>query len=498
MVIQLEYPLTISKQGSKSEINNFYTTLDLNLNNIYKMAEYLTYLESQYRFLEKNSMNLIVGFSGKNKKKLPPVSDSSFEIANTLKWRKSNVKLNIKTILMEYIPFLRLRDSLGWTEITTDSVLSDTIYNYGMALPNNISINNLEVNFNYFDFWDIYFDLNCNGEVCEPESAFTDLLPIGLQRYHFVYDLSFPALVEINDPSAFAGEGYSFSFMLESNLRNNKPMPASFNPVPPLAGDSTMLCDEDQETSGNVEIAAIDSIDNSNISDADVFYSCIESCYIGQTKNGMLNTSLPVCRGGVLSLRKDGYETVFIRYDAALEKKDYIRAVMERKKSLNVAVKKKMLVKQGSQWVLSADQNLESYETAVVTLSRNSGQPGQNIIEIKNDAQDQISVTEGDYEIIANIISEKPYLIPSRKISAGDHDIEVPAFNTSSVVSGSSEFNYTFTKEDLSKNTMTLYILSVDLYSIPYGERSMDTFEIASKLPDYARRYYIELLPRFE
>ena len=77
--------------------------------------------------------------------------------------------------------------TLSSEEVSTGNTYKDKLYNLGFGIPNNSSVQEIEVAFEYLNFWDIYFDLNCNGEICEPEAMFTDLLPIGVQRYNFAY-----------------------------------------------------------------------------------------------------------------------------------------------------------------------------------------------------------------------------------------------------------------------------------------------------------------------
>lgn len=492
IVVQLEFPITVSRHSSL-ELRNFYVNLDLNLNRLYKMADYITELEKEYRFLERAALNLIVGFSGKDTKKLPPMSDSSFGTKSSIRWRKTTVKNNLRNILVAYIPLLRMVNTLNWKEIDTGSLYIDKLYNYGMSIPNNISINDLAVNFNYFDFWDIYFDLNCNGEVCEPESAFTDLLPIGMQRYNFAYDVSFPVLVEIEDPSAFNDRGYTFNFMLESNIRNNRAMPALFTPTISISEEGSMLCDENKRNSGKVTIEAIDSLDNSRLDGVGVIYTCIDSCYIGETKDGILETALPICFGGMLSFRKDGYAAAYLEYDAYLDKKDELKILLNPEKGLRVEVKKKKIIKQGNDWIfLDSAVDLEEFETAIITLTK---EPEFNILEIKKDSNESITVTEGTYEIEISLISDIEYYIPPETKSFAGRDVHVEEFNLSSIVVGRTMINYTFSKEDLAMNKIVLFVLAADIFSIPINERSVDDLQITNNFDVLTKKYYYELTP---
>ena len=502
VVVQLDYPISVSRQNSEMELNNFYTTLNLDLVDIYEMADYITGLQRDYRFIEKAVLNLIIGFSGKDKRKLPPMSDSSFEIGSKVRWMKSNVRNNVRNVLTSYIPLLRVMDTPTWREIDTSSLYIDKLYNYGMSIPNNSSITNLGIYFNYLDFWDIYFDLNCNGEICEPESAFTDFLPIGIQRYNFAYDVSFPVLVEIQDSFAFNEQGYSFNFMLESNIRNNRAMPAKFEPlIADTSEGGTMLCDESKRTSGKVKIEVYDSLDDSELNNVEVIYTCIDSCYIGETENGVLDTSLPVCFGGALSFRKEGYETVFVDYDAYLGKNDDVKIYLNPEMELKVELRKKLLVNQGGEWKLSGvEEELLEHEYAAITLSKSNYNIATdfNILELKQGTNESASFSEGLYEIDITLISDEGYYIPPETRGVGGEELHFEEFNASSYVGGKTKINYTFTKEDLSKDKLVLSVLAVDLNEIPMNQRSIDDLEITSRFNDYTIKYYYELIPELE
>ncbi len=462
------------------------------------MAEYLTGLEQKYRFLERAALNLIVGFSGMDSKKLPPMSDSAFELSSSVKWRKSLVKQNIRNTLMAYIPLLRVVDSLNWQEVDTGDYYADKLYNYGMTIPNNSSIDDFGISFSYLDFWDIYFDLNCNGEVCEPESAFTDLLPIGIQRYNFVYDLSFPVLVEIDDPSAFKDQGYTFNFMLESNIRNNRAMPALFEPLVSVIEEGSMLCDEDKRTSGNIRMEVSDALDGSKVDGVEVIYTCIDSCHIGEVKEGLLETSLPVCLGGALSFRKDDYETNYVMFDAFRGRADSIRVSMNPYKTLSVDVKKKILAKQGSEWVLDGEGDIGESETAIVTLSKYSDEGSYDILEVTKDSEQTVSLSEGTYEIEINLMSDRNFYIPPETREVDDEDVHIQEFNVTSPVIGRIRINYSFSKSEVLRSKLELYVLAADLFEIPLNERTVNDLGITNEFEDYTKKYYIELVPKLE
>ncbi len=483
LVVQLDYPIEVSRNQNRIEFQNFYSRIGLNLNKIYRMADYIARLEREYRFIERASLNLIVGFSAKDERMLPPMSDSAFEAGRT-EWKRSIVKNNVEDIISSYIPLLRVTDTPNWQDIRTGDRYVSRLYNYGMQIPNNVSIHDLTVSFSYLDFWDIYFDLNCNGEYCQPESVFSDLLPISYQRYNFAYDLSFPVLVEIRDEDALDMEGFSFNYMLESNIRNNAPMPAYFTPLQAVKEQSSMLCDENKRTSGQIQLEVSDSLTGDAIDDAAVLYSCIDSCMLGSTKQGILDIALPVCLGGSLVIEKEGYETLYLSYDSSLGRPDSISIRLSPKKSIRVDIRKQLMRKQQDSWQLVGEYGIEEDEQAILTLKKDDFQ----ILEYGID--ENITLSKGTYEVDLSIIDENDYYIPSQEYKG----ITIDEYNATSFVSGRTNLTFTLTEDDLLKEKITFYVISADLLSVPIDERTIDDLRIDYDI--YNDRYKDKLQPR--
>ena len=115
-------------------------------------------------------------------------------------------------MLPQYTPFLTVFDSENYK-----SNLYDTFYERAtlpLANPNNNYYGDLEVNFNYFNWWPIYFELTgrgVSGERIGPETTSSSYLSfIGIKRYNFYYDVSYPVLVDIYSEDAFNNEGLHF------------------------------------------------------------------------------------------------------------------------------------------------------------------------------------------------------------------------------------------------------------------------------------------------
>ena len=482
VVVALEYPMTISK-NNRIEVQNFHVNLDLNLKRIYDMSDYLSNLEQDYRYLERAALNLIVAFTGIDKNKLPPMSDSEVKLSSTVSWKKSEVKENVKDILSSYIQLLRVANTMNWQEIEGNNIYQSKLYNRGLSIPNNISINDLEVNFYYLDFWDIYFDLNCDGEICQPESGFFDWLPIGLQRYNFAYDVSFPIMVEITDPQAFHDEGYTFSFMLEGNFRNNQPLQAHHTELVSSGVEASMLCDENKRTSGDITIQVLNANNNEKLDDVEVIYECIDSCYIGTTTNGQLVSQLPICLGGLLTFKKEGFLDNYVEFDTELEQKGRVLVHLEPKKEMNVELMKQTLLQSNGAWIPGPVEPLDEKETAIITFKGSDYQ----IVEVTHNSSDTVQLSEGLYEIDISLIRDEDLTINAP---------EGPPLNTSSFITGATNLQYDFSDSDLEKDTLLLTVLSADIYRIPPEQR--DISDIVTDYSDLEKEHFLLTRPELK
>src|SRR3989338_2004068 len=488
LVISLEYPVRISREGISSEVRNFHSSLDVNLEKIYNAAEYLAGLQKDYRFLEQQALNIIVGFSAKDKEKLPPMSDSAFEVGSKTRWRKAEVRNSVSNLLSSYVPVLRVEDSVNWKEIDTGDAFIDELYNSGMTIPRGESTDELLIDFNYLGFWKEYFNLNCNGEICKPESAFIDLLPIGLQRYNFVYDISYPVLVEIEDESAFNERGYTFRFMLESNVRDNKAVQATYIPYPTQGGNSDE-CDESTWSSGTATITIKDSFTGEGIDEADAVYTCVEeSCSLGKTEDGELITKLPVCLGGTIRLLKEGYGTSYTDYDMG-DRDSNLEINMNPERIIKVEIRKKLLMKDNNGWALSsAVRGLSTDEEAVISVDDSS-----NLLNISGNIDTELPIAEGLHTFDIELLTENLY-IPSETKEIDDEDYYINATNISSFVSGRATVSFTITKEHLQKGRLILYALAVDKNEI----KVHDDLQVLGEFETLAEKYKEDLVPTVE
>ena len=117
--------------------------------------------------------------------------------------------------------------------------------------------------------------------------------------YHFVYDVSFPVLIQIGDGIDM------FQFPLSVIIDNNLPREAA------LLG---VVEEEGPDVCGFKEGSATIYTYNTNLNpvEAEISYECFDSsCYLGKTEEsgtgGVLETEIPLCVNGYLVANAEGY-----------------------------------------------------------------------------------------------------------------------------------------------------------------------------------------------
>jgi len=507
IVVYINYPIETEKTG-KEELSKFFIRMPLNIKRIYNTAFLLTQMQGEHNFLERDVLNLLVGYSGVDKNKLPPMSDTKFRIGNIVTWQKSKVKENIENMLTPNIQLLQVYGTSNYEPyLFPGNSLLESIYNRGMLVQGSEDWSDLAIKFNYNPFWNIYFNLNCNGETCEPESIASDLFAlIGVQQYNFVYDLSFPIEVEIYDPTAFNNQGYTFKFFLEGNIRNNDVMKTEFTPIEGIFIETTMLCDEDKRNSGDITINVNDYITNEPIDDVQIAYSSFEeNCLIGSTKNGTFKGKFPVMLGGAISFLKEDYMAYSQRFDTKLDKEDSLNIKLNPILTKKFIVKKKLMEKLQYGWTFTGKEtDLREDEEALITLTRKPSLQEADftasvIYPGNQTTQGEIEMAPGTYDINIYLTYNKPIKIPASTREYDDEEFTIQEFNIEEGFRvGGLSINYTFTKEALKKDEITFYALNPDIIAIPESQRVVEDLNVVSNVDELSQKYKGSLTPKLK
>ena len=519
VLVLVDYPLNAEQQRVKSKITQFIARIPINFDKVYDLATKITNLEIKHRYVEKHVLNLLVAFSGVYEEKLPPMSDMQFKFGSALSWQKSDVKNKITGLLASYIPLFQVDGTYNYERNQFDFELTQRLYDSTIIPVANSSFRNLAAYFTYLDFWPAYFDLNCKGERCAPSSANSLISFFGIQHYRFAYDLSFPVLVEVQDPFAFNGQGYTFNFFLEGNIRNNKPMPADFAPLGmAVLSERSLLCDA--KTSGNITVAVARAAIKNPVEDAQVLYTLIdESCFIGATnEEGILTEKFPVGVGGVVNIIKDQYIGKAVEFDPKLNTDASLKVELQPVYTKNIIVKKKNVVKTQQGWqFVNMPVDLNSKETATVTLARVDDGTELEFSSVANyegqQPASEIEIAPGIYAADVSLILDGRVVIPERQkcvkkgIFGSKECFTIPRVDFGEGASAGQEkfpegglkLNFTINPNDLEEfNTIVLYVVSIDLASVPEQERVVEDIEQINRIEEYSNTYQLALQPSFQ
>ncbi len=516
VIVVVEYPLNVEKQDANAKISQFLVRVPVSLDKIYDLATKITNLEIKHHYLEKHVLNLLVAFSGVNKEKLPPMSDMQFNFGDTTTWQKTDVRSKLTGLLAAYIPLFQVDGTYNYERNTFKSELKQRLYDSTIIPAANESFKNLAAYFTYLDFWPAYFDLNCNGNKCEPSSANSLISFFGIQTYRFVYDLSFPVLVEVQDPFALNGQGYSFNFFLEGNIRNNKPMPGDFTPLERASlNEKSLLCDS--RTSGNISVTVTNAANKKPVEDAQVLYTVTgESCFIGSTDEyGILHENFPVAVGGVANILGEGYIGKAVEFDPKVEADASLKVSLNPIYTKKATVKKKNVVKTPQGWnFVNSPVDLNSRETATITLTRISDGTEIDFLSIVNNEgkTEEIELAPGTYTADGNLILNQKIVIPEREICytkgifGGKECQKTPRIDFSEKSSpgdeqfpeGGIKLNFTISPNDIEKSdTIAFYVVSIDIANVPEQDRTLKDVEPMGKVDYYSKTYQLALQPTF-
>lgn len=525
--VDLKFPVR-SEKGSVALIEDYSIDLPVNLKRMYNLASNMTSQSENEKFLEHFTMNLIAGFSGTKENNLPSISETTFESGKGTIWQEQEVERKVKGVLSTYVQGVTVENSISYkSRPSLTTAYSQKIYD-DMIIPSSKvgSAENLDVDFDYLE-WPIYFYLGCNG-ACRPESITSNLgMPFNLQRYNFVYDISYPVVVTINDPKAFNDEGYSFRFALESNVRNNKALEGKSQAtgsigynyaLQSISTDSSQLCDIEKRNSGFVEISAKDSF-GSLLEDATISFSCgEETCNIGSTDDsGKLKSRFPICLNGQISIIKKNHIAKRKAITTLIDKNLYVDFEVPRLMKKNITAFKKILAKSDQGWILNnkreyldQDQQLvlsfkkvhpqdeEDYETAAIVMGN---------------AQDseEISLAPGEYEVSGTLLESKNLIIPSEKrcyctapIICNEECYYTPQFDLPANFTGGgfsldqNSGHWRISPEQLKDNNRIEFItLLYNLKSLAPENRKIEDLQIISNAQESSVIYRPILEPEF-
>ncbi len=323
---KMNYPLTIKVKGSTVEgkMDYVYTEHDLKLKEIYSFALEIRDAEANYTFLERNTLNLISAYSGVDSDKLPPMSGLELFMNGKKYWLRSDIKAKLMSDILPYTMLLQISNAGNAKKILPRGTNPDYLpfeeglYNAMMIKVSDKPHFDLDANIYYPPDADIFFSIG-NKELIKPktfdvgDNFLAKMMNFAANDYSFKYDLTYPVVVKITDPEAFNGEGYTFNYAMQANIRKNVAVTENMTvidlgtPIPTIDMDNPTL-----RVNRTITIDSYDKYTKNALEGVKISYKCGYEVTIGETvlKNGKatLKDKFPFCEiGGEIIYEKDGY-----------------------------------------------------------------------------------------------------------------------------------------------------------------------------------------------
>lgn len=569
--VWLQQDVAANLGDAEITLEQFYVKLPIRLPSYFAVAENITRAEREFQFIERQALDLLATYAGVDSTLLPPKEAVTFERGEVVTWSEEKIKSQIQSLLSSYVPVLRYLGSEDFYRYEyTSQPTAASVIDYGALRQKNYDnmivplddAAGLEVDFDYFD-WPLYVDVNDKGGIIGPTVLSRDYLFVhfATQQYYTSYDLSYPVLITLRDPSAFGGEGYTFTFALEANVRNNQPIESGdILPPPVVAQTESMLCDPDKRNTELVRTVVLDAATQSPVEAVQIGLSVPEQddCLIGTTNSfGTFIGNYPVVVGGIGTYIHEDYLSSFypintIDYQESPGIIGYAIGPREEPivelypyKTVNVTIQKKNMVKcinnncpslgllgsssealysytpeatetRYSWHFVNSPQELTPTETAAVTLRRVGGlregvyeEDFAAAVAVTGSEKTPMRLVPGIYEVTGVLTNEEVVRIPrdERCIDAGvfraDECFTIAEQLLDPFVGGQlawdeDKYYLTITPEQLYGNDeLTLYVLAADEYSVPESQRVVEDLQVIGELASLSKQVQSQLQPRF-
>ncbi|MCX6774879.1 MAG: hypothetical protein NTY99_02195, partial [DPANN group archaeon] len=413
----------------------YQAALPVALKNIYEMAKRIIEVSADSRFLGMDTLNLISGFSRVDSNSLPPFGDLKLT-TSSVTWSKKAVNTLMMQMLEVYVPAIQVE---GTGNFNTPARFTDPIMKglYGEMVLAGDRVTSLDANFMYLG-WPIYLDfVGSKSDTLRPsalEMPVLNLLPF--RDYRFVYDLSYPVIVRVEDPNAFSRKGYTFVFAMEANIRNNDAVSNEFVTVAAISGDASStseFCADRQRNSGPISVKTYDAETGQPLDGVNVVFRSSQQCSLGVTAvdsnelsetygTASITAKFPVGIG-TLMLSKPGYVTINEKFATAVETGDEKTFYLAPQKTLKATIAKKRIISFG---LLGAPEEIAKDDLIIVNVESINQLPGEDPIVSAvvfgsgiNESTQQVMLAPGQYKVTTTYILNKTVTIPDEELCSG-------------------------------------------------------------------------------
>ena len=535
IIVHVTYPMQIRLfDGTTKDIDFFETSLDLDLNRLFDVAEdvlALTKLDAyaETAFFAKSTMELVAVYALDDS--MPPLTGTvSFNFKAPAMWTKTDVSNKLQEVLTEITPMIQVIGSRDSTYLSDENAFFREFYqNYHVMLPTDPeTISDMKIDFIYLPWWEPYLWVTPGyGEVImdTPSTSFSNF-GFGIAPFDsflftpssFSYDISYPIVVSLQDGSAFNDEGFNLIFAFEVNIRNDqaiaKEMQQAEERYDGYSPQRSLFADRANWHSGNITVKTVNPKDGSPVEGLGISYSCGEDgAYIGTpvlNAHGetTFTTKLPVCLGGIISSFHKDYFIPSVRIDTFVDQEDNITLYAEKKQKFNVTFKERIVGKTLGEdneiiWALrpSSDRDIGFDENLIAVFTREKRTGDMDFISQISFNGNQtkkpvLELVSGNYTVDV-FLFQSELIIPEQEIS---DDITIPEikFNDTFYGGGIRMDNSTggffeVTYGDLNKNELLFPILAFEHSDFT---ESADLQQLGL-LDSYVKNNSLQFVPEF-
>jgi len=426
--VSVDSAVSVRKDESSSRKNRYDLVLPSNFGSLYSDAKTIYEKERKDYFLENYSIDVLRLYA--------PVDGVEISCSPKI-WKSREVVNSIQEGLSANIGALTF-------EGEPDSSNAEKYFIIKKKISN-------DANLLYIPEWPMRVEIaGADDElmIAEPVGNQEGLGVLGFcySPYHFVYDLSFPVMVQVSKGNEM------FQFPTVVVIDNNLPREGEFSE---LEGEqeSFDLCEfKTQEVKIDVHNVDYEAV-NSKID-----YSCFDQkCIIGETRNGSLTGLVPSCLNGRFVVRAEGYSTKEYQFSSNSER--FADIIIDREYPVNIK-----LSMNGRDITGSALVNLDGPVAQSTIIPDGS----------------EIILTEGLYNISVYVYSNSSIVIPEstksqcQEVARGGFfglfggtreecfDIKIPETKIDYALSGGGKTNYYFLPENLEKGTIKIEVDSLN------------------------------------
>lgn len=408
------FDVRVQRGGAVTDLSEFYAPIDVNLLEAYDLASEIVQMQSNYQFLESGARELITLFSGTSEDRLPPLYDFRISLDSPQFWIKQQVQEDVERMLSSHMSLVRASGTRNNRMVVSPPdvhrPLYEVLYNRQFYIPLNGTYTDYAFQLVHLPWWGMYFDLNCNGQMCTADTTTVPLqFLFGWQEYSFAYDVSYPALVQLTDPDALNGQGFVFQYFIEGNMRNNAPLQDAELLTSTVRRTPSIACNPDQFTSGELTITVLDAMTKRSVDGAAVMYRCgQDQCLIGSTEEGMLTSRLPKCFDGLLMVSKNKYASSIGPLSSMSENNASLLVELTPRSTVTVSARKLLFTKNGKRAPWKAVQGLslasmDAGEEVMVMLSRIKDsvfdEEFRTVVQLESPDPVEAQLVPGEYEI---------------------------------------------------------------------------------------------------